>query len=56
VIGNEYAQRLQLMRNGLTGRPTDAALVRVMARDTADGRIALQRFTRDVAALLAGAF
>jgi EpsI family protein len=56
VIGNEYAQRLQLLRNGLTGRPTNAALVRVMARDTADGRVALGRFTRDVAALLVAVF
>ena len=56
VIGNEYAQRLQLLRNGLTGRPTDAALVRVMARDTADGRAALHRFTLDLAPRLASAF
>jgi EpsI family protein len=56
IIGNEYAQRLQMLKQGLTGRPADAALVRVMARDTADGRIALDRFSRDLAALLAAGF
>jgi EpsI family protein len=56
VIGNEYAQRYQLLTNGLQGRPTDAALVRVMALDTSQGHTALGQFTRELASLLAAAF
>jgi len=56
VVGNEYRQRLQLLRNGLQGRPTDAALVRIMALDTREGHAAMSRFTRELASLLNGAF
>ena len=56
VVGNEYRQRWQLLRNGLQGRPTDAALVRVMALDTREGHAALSRFTGDVASLLDATF
>jgi EpsI family protein len=56
VVGNEYLQRLQLLRNGLQGRPTDAALVRVMALDTREGRAGLSRFTRDLVSMLTAAF
>ena len=56
VVGNEYRQRLQLLQNGLHGRPTDAALVRVMALDTAEGHAAMKRFTRELALRLDAAF
>jgi EpsI family protein len=56
VVGNEYRQRLQLLRNGLQGRPTDAALVRVMALDTREGHAALTRFTRELVSMLTEAF
>jgi EpsI family protein len=56
VVGNEYLQRLQLLRNGLQGRPTDAALVRVMALDTREGHAGLSRFTRDLVSMLTAAF
>jgi EpsI family protein len=56
VLGNEYEQRLRLLTNGLRGRPTDAALVRVMARDTEPGRRAMEAFTRDLIVRLNGAF
>ena len=56
VVGNEYRQRLELLRNGLQGRPTDAALVRVMALDTTEGHAAMTRFTRELALLLNEAF
>jgi EpsI family protein len=52
VIGNEYRQRLQLLTNGLRSRPTDAALVRVMALDTAAGHAVLSRFTGELASML----
>lgn len=52
IVGNEYRQRLQLLTNGLRGRPTDAALVRVMALDTPEGRDSLARFTRELLATL----
>jgi EpsI family protein len=56
VVGHEYGQRLHLLTNGLRGRPTDAALVRVMALDTAQGHRALERFTRDLVDLLGRTF
>ena len=56
VVGNEYRQRLELLRNGLQGRPTDAALVRVMALDTREGHAALTRFTRELVSMLTEAF
>lgn len=56
VIGTEYRQRLQLLANGLQGRSTDAALVRVMALDTAEGHAAMNRFAGELAALLAARF
>jgi EpsI family protein len=52
VVGNEFQQRLQLLRNGLHGRPTDAALVRVMALDTERGRRTLETFTRELIPML----
>ena len=48
VVGNEYEQRLRLLTNGLRGQSTDAALVRVMARDTDPGHRAMEAFTRDL--------
>ena len=56
IVGNEYRQRVQLLTNGLHGRPTDAALVRVMALDTRDGHATMQRFSRQLATLLGAAF
>lgn len=56
VVGHEYGQRLHLLTNGLRGRPTDAALVRVMALDTPPGHDALARFTRELVGLLSRAF
>jgi EpsI family protein len=56
VVGNEYRQRLELLRSGLQGRPTDAALVRVMALDTREGHAALTRFTRELVSMLTEAF
>ena len=56
IVGNEYGQRLQLLRNGLRGRPTDAALVRVMALDTTAGHDAMRRFTRELAQRLSVTF
>ena len=56
VVGNEYEQRLRLLTNGLRGQPTDAALVRVMARDTEPGRRAMEAFTRDLIVRLNVAF
>ena len=45
VIASEWQQRLRQLTNGVRGVPTDAALVRVMALDTEDGRRALESFT-----------
>lgn len=56
VVGNEYRQRLQLLANGLHGQPTDAALVRVMTSDTAAGRVAVDRFTRELITILNAGF
>jgi EpsI family protein len=56
VVGNEYQQRFRLLTSGLQGQPTDAALVRVMARDTPGGRAALADFTRPLIARLNVAF
>lgn len=56
AVGNEYRQRLQLLRNGLQGRPTDGALVRVMALDTREGHDAMRRFTRELLSMLDAAF
>jgi EpsI family protein len=56
VVGNEYRQRLQLLTNGLQSRPTDAALVRVMALDTTEGHSTMHRFTRALATHLTAAF
>lgn len=52
LVGDEYRQRLQLLVNGLHGRPTDAAIVRVMALDTPEGHRSLARFTSALAAVL----
>jgi EpsI family protein len=52
IAGDEYRQRLQFLTNGLHGRPVDAAVVRVMALDTRDGRDAIRRFSRGLAAVL----
>jgi EpsI family protein len=56
VVGSEYGQRLQLVSNGLQGRSTDAALVRVMADDTPEGRVLLDRFTANLLARTNAAF
>lgn len=56
IVGNEYRQRFQFVVNGLQGRPTDAALVRVMAKDTPAGHQALEEFTRRLATMLGEAF
>jgi EpsI family protein len=56
IVGNEYRQRFQFLANGLQGRPSDAALVRVMANDTTAGHEALEHFTRRLATMLNGAF
>ena len=56
MVGNEYWQRVQLLTNGLQDKPTDAALVRVMALDTPAGRDAMQRFSRALATLLSASF
>jgi len=56
VIANEYRQRLRLLLSGLRGEPTDAALVRVMARDTPQGRAAMETFTRGMMARLDAVF
>jgi EpsI family protein len=45
VVGTEFQQRVRLLTDGLQGRATDAALVRVMALDTDSGRRALDDFT-----------
>lgn len=55
-VSDEYRQRFELLKNGLRGRPTDAAIVRVMALDTAEGHVLLSQFTRVLAARLAVAF
>ena len=56
VVGDELRQRLNLLRNGLQGRATDAALVRVMALDTDRGRRALEDFTPTVIGAVEAAF
>jgi EpsI family protein len=56
IVGNEYRQRLQLLSNGLKGRPTDAALVRVMSLDTAAGHRSLAAFSRELARQLGVVF
>jgi EpsI family protein len=56
VVGNEFQQRLRLLTNGLQGRPTDAALVRVMALDTESGRRSLDDVTPTVINALTSAF
>jgi EpsI family protein len=56
AIGSEYRQRFQLLRNGLRGRPSDAALVRVMALDTTEGHRALGEFSRALASMLTERF
>jgi len=56
IVAHEYRQRLRLLTNGLKGESTDAALVRVMARDTTAGRAAVEAFTRDLIARLNLAF
>jgi EpsI family protein len=56
AVGNEYRQRLHLLGNGLQGRPTDAALVRVMALDTREGHAAMSGFTGELASLLNSRF
>ena len=48
VVAAEHQQRFQMLRNGLQGRPTDAALVRVMAGDTPEGRATVLTFTREL--------
>jgi EpsI family protein len=56
IVGNEYRQRLQLLTNGLQGRPTDAALVRVMSLDTQAGHRSLAAFARALAVELGVVF
>ena len=56
AIANEYRQRVELLANGLRGRPTDAAVVRVMAREDAATNDALVNFTRHLGAVLAASF
>lgn len=56
VVASEPRQRLQLLTNGLHGRPTDGALVRVMSHDTPAGHAALTGFTREMLSLLSGTF
>jgi EpsI family protein len=56
VVGNEFQQRMRLLRNGLQGRATDAALVRVMALDTDGGRRALDAFTPNAIETVRAAF
>ena len=56
VVGNEFQQRIRLLRDGLRGRTTDAALVRVMALDTDSGRRALDDFTPTAINAIAAAF
>ncbi len=56
VIGHEFQQRLRLLTSGLQGKPTDAALVRVMALDTESGRRALDDFTPTVINAVGDAF
>ena len=56
VLGNEYQQRFRLLANGVTAQATDAALVRVMARDTAAGNAALESFSRALLGRLSGLF
>jgi EpsI family protein len=56
VVGHELRQRLNLLTNGLQGRATDAALVRVMALDTDRGRHALEEFTPTAIDAIAAAF
>jgi exosortase D (VPLPA-CTERM-specific) len=55
VVGNEFHQRFRLLTNGLQGRPTDAALVRVMALDTPAGHRTIDAFTRELIPTLARA-
>ena len=52
AIASEVGQRLLLLTNGLRGRPTDAAVVRVMARDDGTSGDALVDFTRRLAEVL----
>ena len=52
AIATEYRQRLRLLTDGLRGKPTDAALVRVMAFDTPAGHAALENFSRALIARL----
>ncbi len=52
AIANEFGQRLLLLTNGLRGRPTDAAVVRVMSREDAAAGDALVDFTRRLAEVL----
>ena len=56
VVGNEFQQRVRLLTDGLKGRATDAALVRVMALDTDSGRQALDDFTPTAIHAVAAAF
>jgi EpsI family protein len=56
VVGNEFRQRARLLANGLQGRATDSALVRVMALDTVEGRRALDEFTPTAIQAVAAAF
>jgi hypothetical protein len=53
VVGNEIQQRFRLLTNGLQGKPTDAALVRVMALDTPAGHRTIDAFTRELIPTLA---
>jgi EpsI family protein len=56
VVGTEFRQRVRLLTDGLQGKATDAALVRVMALDTESGRRALDAFTPTAIHAVAGAF
>jgi EpsI family protein len=56
IVGTELRQRARLLANGLQGKPTDAALVRVMSLDTEIGRRALDDFTPTLITALTAAF
>lgn len=56
AIASEVGQRLVLLTNGLRGRPTDAAVVRVMAREDGTPSDALVDFTRRLGEVLRATF
>jgi EpsI family protein len=52
AVAHEFGQRMLLLTNGLRGRPTDAAVVRVMSREDGTAGDALVDFTRRLAEVL----